>query len=154
LFGAVNPDELRSGAAAGFLASAATAGTLIAIGRRIATASRPFNIIASHVVGSRAAGAFGFVPLITISGVVLHIVITTLLGMVTLSIVRRRLLSLWQTSAGLSLLSALISIGIARRGGASLAALFPTGDLLVYYIVLAAGLILGIRFALPKSALD
>jgi hypothetical protein len=150
----VNRHELRSGYSAGVVAAAATAGTLVAIGRRTATASQPFNIIASHVVGARAGGAFGFLPAVTIVGVVFHFTFTTLLGIITLALVRRRLAPLWLACAGLSLLCALISIGIARRGGFSLAALFSTGDLLLYYAVLAASLFAGIRFALPPSALD
>jgi hypothetical protein len=150
----VNRDELRSGVAAGLLASAATAGTLVAVGRRTATAFQPFNMIASHILGTHAAGALGFVLLITSTGVLMHIVMTSLVAVIALGIVRRHLMPLWLTTMGLSLLCALISIGIARRGGESLAALFSTGDLILYYVVLAAALTTGIRFALPTRAVD
>jgi hypothetical protein len=150
----VNRHELRSGTAAGFLAAAATTGALIAIGRRTGTGARPFNIIASHALGSRAADAFGFVPLVTLTGVALHLALTTLLGIICLGIVRSRLSPAWLTAAGLSLLCGLVSVGMARRGGMSLAALLSAGDLLLYYLVLAVSLVAGIRFALPTSAVD
>jgi hypothetical protein len=150
----VNRDELRSGAAAGVLAAAATAGTLIAIGRRVGTGARPFNIIASHALGSRAAEVFGFVPAITLTGVALHVGLTTVLGIVSLATVRLRLSPAWLTAGALSLVCCLVSIGVARRGGLSLAALFPAGDLLVYYLVLAVALVAGIRFALPRPTGD
>jgi hypothetical protein len=148
----VNRDELRSGATAGLLAAGATAGALIALGKRSGAASRPFNIIASHLLGPRVAESFGWNPAVTLTGVVLHITLTTALGVAVLAIVRRKLASLWVASFGLSLLSSLVSVGIARRGLPSLAEVFPVGDLVVYFITLAIALVAGIRFALPSSA--
>jgi hypothetical protein len=148
----VNRDELRSGALAGFLSAAATGGALIAIGRRMGTGSRPFNIIAAHALGARAAEVLGFVPLVTLTGVLLHAVVTTMLGVLGFSIVRVRLSPAWLVATGLSLLSGLVSIGIARRGGTSLASIFPAGDLVVYHLILAASLVAGIRFSLPNLA--
>ena len=146
----MNRHELRAGAAAGLLAASASAGTLIAIGRRASTAARPFNVIASHVIGSRAADSFGFVAAITLTGVVLHVALTVVLGIVALGIVGRRLAPAWLASAAMSLLLGLISVGLARRGTPSLAQLFSLGDLLAYYLILATSLVVGIRFALPS----
>jgi hypothetical protein len=148
----VNRDELRSGASAGFLAAAATTGTLIVIGARTATAWRPFNLIASHVLGSRAAEAIGFVPSVTIAGIILHLLIVVLLGVIVLGIVRSGVSPLLPTTLAVTVLCCLLSIGMARRGGVSLATLFPLGDLLVYYVALGISLMAGIRFALPSPA--
>jgi hypothetical protein len=150
----VNRDELRSGAMTGMLAAASTSGALIALGKRTATAATPFNVIASHLLGSRAADVTGFVPGITLTGVAVHVVVTTLLGASIVGIVSRRLAPLWFASAAISLLCCLLSIGIARRGGASLAQLFSLGNLTVYFLVLALSLAVGMRLAPPSPATD
>jgi hypothetical protein len=150
----VNRDELRSGAAVGILAAASTSGALIALGKRTGTVVRPFNVIASRLLGPPAADAFGFVSRITLTGVVVHVVVTTLLGVAILAIVRRRLAPGWLASSAGSLLCCLVSIGIARRGAPSLAQLFSVGDLAVYFAALALSLAIGIRFALPTPAID
>ena len=144
----MNRDELRSGAIAGALAAASTSGALIALGKRTGTVARPFNVIASHLLGPGAADSFVFVPRITLIGIAVHLVLTTLLGILILEIVKRRLSSLWVATAGISLLCGLVSIGVARRGAPSLAQLFSLGDLVVYFVVLALSLAVGTRFAL------
>jgi hypothetical protein len=142
---------LRAGVTAGFLAATATAGTLIAVGRRTSTAARPFNVIASHLLGASRADAWGFVAGVTIAGIAVHVVLTSLLGVIVGEIVGRRLAPLWATATAASLMSALVSIGIARRGGNSLAAILPLGDLLVFYVTLALALVVGIRFAFAPA---
>lgn len=150
----MNRDELSSGATAGALAAASTSGALIALGKRTATAATPFNVIASHLIGSRAADVTGFVPHVTLTGVAVHVVVTTLLGATIAGIVRRRLAPLWFASIAVSLLCCLVSIGIARRGGASLAQLFSVGNLAVYFLVLSLSLAAGMRFAPSPRATD
>jgi hypothetical protein len=139
-------DDLRAGVPAGFLAAAATAGALIAIGSRATTAARPFNVIAGHLLGGRA-DAYGFLPSVTIPGIVLHIALTTLAGVAVAAIVQRRLASPWTAAGATSLLAALVSVGIAQRGGRSLAGTLTLGDLLLLYVTMTASLALGIRFA-------
>ena len=150
----MNRDELSSGSTAGILAAASTGGALIALGKRTGTAVRPFNIIASHLLGAPAGDAFGFVPRITLTGVALHVVFTTLLGVLILEIVKRRLAPAWLAGAGVSLFCCLVSIGLARRGDPSLAQLFSLGDLTVYFLVLAVSLVVGMRFARPSPRID
>lgn len=145
---AVNRDDLRIGVPAGLLAAMATSGALIAIGSRTSTAARPFNIIASHVVGTARADAFGFVPAVTITGIALHVLLVMLAGIAVAVVARRHLMPAWMASITVTVIVSLVSIGIARRGGGSLARLLAVGDLLLFYVVLAASLILGIRFAL------
>jgi hypothetical protein len=139
-------DDLRAGIPAGLLAATATGGALLAVGHRSATAARPFNIIAMHLLGDRA-NMLGFVAGITLTGLLVHFILTTLVGVVTAAIANRRLAPAWAVASGVSMLMALISIGIARRGGLSLAAVLTIGDLLVFYLTMAIALMIGMRIA-------
>ena len=143
----MNRDDLRVGVSAGILAATATSGALIAIGSRTSTAARPFNTIAAHIMGAQRADAFGFVPVITITGIALHVLLVMLTGIAVAVVARRQLTPAWLASISLTLIAALVSIGIARRGGSSLAGLLAVGDLLLFYVTLAASLTLGARFA-------
>ena len=147
-------DDLRKGGAAGFLAATATAGALVAIGMRTGDAARPFNAIAAHLVGGLRADVVGFVPGVTIAGIALHFVLTTALGVLVAAIVGRRLAPGWLTAMAAALLAGLVSVGIARRGGYSLAQLLSVGDLLLFYTTLAVSLAIGIRFSLFGIAKD
>ena len=91
--------------------------------------------------------AFGFVPGVTILGIALHVLLVTLAGVAVASVARRRLAPAWAAALALSTLSALVSAGIARRGGSSLARVLPVGDLILFYLLLAATLTIGIRIA-------
>jgi hypothetical protein len=148
----VNPDDLRSGAAAGFIAATATAGTLIAIGMRTSNAARPFNLLAAHVVGGFRADVWGFVATVTLAGILYHLVVTTAIGAFASLMVRRTALPVWVVSFAVAFLCCLISIGVARRGGESIAQIFSLGDIVVYYLVLALALTAGIWFAFPRAA--
>lgn len=143
----MNRDDLRDGLATGIIAATATSGALIAIGRRASTAARPFNTIAGHLVGARRADAFGFIPAVTITGIALHLLLVTMAGVAVVIIARRRFAPVWLASLIITLLAAFASIGIARRGGMSLATLLTTGDLLLFYVTLAISLAVGTRFA-------
>jgi hypothetical protein len=71
----------------------------------------------------------------------------TLAGVVVAVVARRRIVPAWTAALALSLLSLLVSIGMARRGGASLARVLPLGDLLVFHLIVAVSLTIGIRLA-------
>ena len=139
--------DLRVGISAGLLGATATSGALIAIGARAATVARPFNAIAGHVFGIRESDAFGFIPRITITGIALHVVLVTLGGVIVAFFTRRRVAPPWLVSVALATLSALVSIGIAKRGGSSLARVLPLGDVILFYMVVALSLAVGIRLA-------
>src|SRR3954470_23349599 len=104
-------DDLRAGVPAGLLAATATAGTLIAIGHRTSTIARPFNVIAMHLLGDRA-NMLGFVAGVTLLGVVVHFVVTTLAGIVVAMIANRGFAPPWLVVVATSLLMALISVGV------------------------------------------
>lgn len=109
--------------------------------------ARPFNAIAGHLLGVQRGDALEFIPTVTITGIALHIALVTLAGIAVAGIARRRIAPGWLVSATLAVLSALVSIGIARRGGSSLARVLPLGDLISYYLVLGITLAVGIRLA-------
>jgi hypothetical protein len=139
--------DLRIGISTGLLAATATSGALVAIGSRTATVARPFNAIAGHLLGASRAGAYGFVAGVTITGVVIHVLLTVTAGVAVSFLVRRGIAAGWLASAVIAMLGALVSIGIARRGGSSLAQVLPLGDLVLFYFLLAVSLAVGIRFA-------
>jgi hypothetical protein len=139
--------DLRAGISAGLLAATATSGALISIGSRAATVARPFNAIAGHLLGVRGSDAYDFVPLITITGIALHVVLITLAGVVIAFVVRRRIAPAWLAATALATLSALVSVGVAKRGGSSLARVLPVGDLVLFYMMVAVSLGVGIRLA-------
>jgi hypothetical protein len=149
---AVNRVDLRVGLSAGLLTATATAGALIAIGHRAATVARPFNAIAGHLLGVQKSDAYGFVPGITIPGIAIHVLLSTLAGVAVVMVARRRFAPAWLASVAVATLSALVSVGIARRGGSSLARVLAMGDLVLFYIVFAAALALGIRLAFFERA--
>jgi hypothetical protein len=147
LLWAVNRADLRVGTSAGLLAATATAGALIVMGNRSATVARPFNAIAGHLLGVQKSDAFGFVAGITIPGVAIHVVLTTVAGIAVATVGRRRFAPAWVAAMAVAVLSAFVSVGIARRGGSSLARVLPVGDVVLYYVILAIALVLGIRLA-------
>jgi hypothetical protein len=151
-FLAVNRVDLRVGISSGLLAATATAGALVAMGSRAATVARPFNMIAGHVLGSYRSDVFGFLPGVTIVGVALHVFLVCLAGVAVAAVARRRFAPAWAAALALSLLSALVSIGIARRGGSSLARVLPIGDLILFYLLLAATLTVGVRIGFFERA--
>jgi hypothetical protein len=143
----VNRDDLRVGVSAGILAATATAGALIAIGNRASTPARPFNMIAGHLTGSESGDVYGFTLADTLTGVAIHIVLCVIAGIAVAFVARRRLAPAWAAALLISTLAALVSVGIARRGGVSLARLLAIGDLLLFYLVLAIALVVGTRLA-------
>ena len=149
----MNRVDLRVGVSAGLLAATATAGALIAIGHRAATVARPFNVIAGHLLGVQKSDAYGFVPGITVPGIALHVLLTVLAG-IAVAMIARRFAPAWLASLAVAVLCALVSVGIARRGGSSLARILPTGELVVFYLILAITLAVGIRLAFFDRATD
>jgi hypothetical protein len=147
LLPAVNRVDLRVGISAGLLAATATSGALIVIGSRAATVARPFNAIAGHLVGVQRSDALGFVPAVTITGIAIHFGLVTLGGVAVAMVARRRIAPAWVAATALATLSALVSVGIARRGGSSLARVLPIGDLILFYLLVALSLVVGIRLA-------
>ena len=64
---------LSQGILTGALAAAATAGALLGFGIQQGTPARPFNAVASFMLGDRARGIWGFHPVVTVVGVLVQL---------------------------------------------------------------------------------
>jgi hypothetical protein len=71
---------LTQGILVGALAAAATAGALLGFGMQQGTPARPFNALASLVLGDRAHGIWGFHATVTVVGVIVLVTLTLAWG--------------------------------------------------------------------------
>jgi len=145
----VRRNPIPLGIIAGAVAASATAGALVAMGRRLGSAGLAFSAIASVVTGAQ----FVRVSLVSVVvGAMLHVFISIAWGIAFALLTER-----WR---GRSVLAALavavvafvISSLLARVAGRGLAVILPIGDRLILYVVFAVALILGMRFAFPARA--
>lgn len=148
-FGAVSRAQLRSGLVAGAVGAAATAGALLGIGLRLRTPARPFNAIASHLVGPSAIGMWSFHPIVTVVGLALHLILCCACGVVFVYVIDHVDQPRWMVAAEVAFGALIVSLANARLVGTGLAALLSMGDLIVCDVVLAVALALGIRLASP-----
>jgi hypothetical protein len=116
------------------------------MGRRLGSGGLAFSAIASVVTGAQLVR----VSLSSVVvGAILHVFVTIAWGIVFVLLTER-----WR---GRSLAAALvvavvafvISSLLARVAGRGLAVILPIGDRLILYLVFAAALVLGMRFAFP-----
>jgi hypothetical protein len=150
LLSAVRTPRLWTGLALGTIAAAATAGALAGFGVRQGTPARPFNVLAYVVLGDRAAGTWGFDPVVTVVGVLLHSIVVCAYGLLfvlLLGIVRGR--RLW-ISAGV-FAAVVYAVGLffgPRLFGGVISTVLQPIQVVALHIVLAAALAGGMRFAL------
>ena len=139
--------QIRLGLSAGLVAAAATTGALLGFGLRQGMPARPFNVAASVVLGEAAAGSWGFHRLATPLGLAIHIIAVIALGMLaaTLAARSRRLRSVG-SSVIVSVSAAILHIGLAGRDASATRAL-TIPQLIAVYLLLAAGLVVGMRLA-------
>ncbi|HKP15641.1 MAG TPA: hypothetical protein VJT85_06235 [Gemmatimonadaceae bacterium] len=141
------------GVAAGLVASGAVLGLLIGIGRRAGTALRPLNATAYTLLGTRADGVWGFDAVVTFTGVVVVLVVSTLAGMVV-----ARLAPSFRTSravfaaAGVALVGYLLHVHLVARVDGGLSALLSIGEMRALYLAGASALVLGMRVAFSPGA--
>ena len=146
--------QIRLGLSAGFVAAAATTGALLGFGLRQGMPARPFNVAASMILGEAAAGSWGFHRLATPVGVVLHVVAVLALGMLAATLaVRSRRLRVVGASVIVSLGAAILHIVLAGRDASSTRAL-TIPQLIVVYLLLTAGLMVGMRLARSSGRSD
>jgi uncharacterized membrane protein len=138
----------------GIIAAAATGGALLGFGLRAGTPSRPFNGIATLVLGDQARGVWGYVSTITITGIVLHVVIMVGWSMLFVALAARR--RGWQVPAialGVAAAAWFVSREVVlRQVGAGMSSVLGTGQLVALHLVLAVSLVLGMRFARSDRA--
>ena len=144
------------GPVTGIIAAAATGGALLGFGVRAGTPSRPFNGIATLVLGDQARGVWGYVGTVTVTGILLHVAIMTGWGMLFVALSARR--RGWQVpalAAAVSSVAWLVSKAVVlRQMGAGMSSVLGSGQLVLLHVVLAVALVLGMRFARSGSTRD
>ena len=146
--------RIRLGLSAGFVAAAATTGALLGFGLRQGMPSRPFNVAASVILGEAAAGSWGFHRLATPVGIVLHVGAVLALGVIAaLLATRSRRLRTVGASVIVSLGAAILHLAVVGRDAGSNRAL-TIPQLIVVYLLLGAGLMVGMRLARSSGHVD
>jgi hypothetical protein len=126
--------------------AAATIGALIAMGRRLGSAAFPFASIAALVL--RSSG-FGIDSRSLIGGLLLHLLFIFLWSALAVQLSR----GLGPTLSALLTATTqfVVSWIIAWWSGSGLASALALGDRLVYAVVLAGALVVGMRFAFSPT---
>jgi hypothetical protein len=137
-----------AGLVVGSVASAATTGALIAIGHRLGSAAVPFAAISAVLFHRTVSG--GAVGLV-FTGLILHAVAIFAWSVAFVWLVRRLGLRTIAAACGVGLAALALSWIVARSTGSGLSSVLPLGDRLVYGLVLAAALVVGMRFAFFPS---
>ena len=141
-------ERIRMGLRAGALVAAATSGALLGLGLRAGTPAHPFNLAAAPLYGERAMGSWGFDPLVTVAGALLHAG-TMLLLAITFAVLAGGLRGIRLILAA-AIFAALLWLAHAYwpgSGGESPARTLSAAQLALVYAVLAVALILGMRLA-------
>jgi hypothetical protein len=133
------------------IAAAATGGALLPMGSRAGGSWRAFNAIAGYVLGRGAHETSAFDAGVTVTGLVTHVVVLILVGLVFAVLdyrwgLRRAVLA--AVFSGALLAFSLLS---ATFAGIGLAAVLPLADLIVLHTLLGVALSWGMRFAFVSS---
>ncbi|HJU88919.1 MAG TPA: hypothetical protein VJ672_05970 [Gemmatimonadaceae bacterium] len=138
--------RLRIGLHAGLLSAAATGGALVGFGIARGAPLQPINAVAHLLLGSRALLFDGFDPLVTTTGIVLHVVSVVIWAVLfALPAARLRALLVW---LGALLFTAVVYLADVRLLPESLRPGFErvltTTELVSVYVLLALSLALGV----------
>jgi hypothetical protein len=128
----------------GLVVAAATTGALIAIGRRLGSVGLPFAATAAALLRRTATSSD---PALVTLGVGLHIVLTLAWSALFAWLVRARRWSVATASLVVVVVAHTINWLVAWRTGNGLASVLPLGDRIIFAVVFAAALAIGIRFA-------
>ena len=134
---------------AGGVAASATAGALVAMGRRIGSVAEPFAAMGELLV-ERA-------PLVGTSsvfaGVVVHVLAVAVWTLVFVWLVAR--LNRWLLPAIIvGAANFFASWAVARTAGVGVASVLPLGDRLTLSAILAVSLLVGMRYARSSTTND
>jgi hypothetical protein len=149
LFLAVSQQQRNSLIFIGGLASAATTGALVAMGRRLGSAGIPFAAIGAPVFHRTASSAaVGLVA----AGVLLHVLAIFVWTALFIWLTRRRPDAAPWIAIAVASGAFVFSRIVAWATGVGLSSVLPLGDRLVLALVLAGALVLGMRFAFFRRA--
>jgi hypothetical protein len=132
----------------GLIVAGATTGALIAIGHRLGSTGLAFSAIAAALLRRHATTS---TPSLVVVGVGLHVVLTLCWTALFVSLVQLRRLKPITAALLVAVLANALSWLIARTTGGGLASVLPLGDRIVFAVVFAASLAIGIRFAFSTS---
>jgi len=146
----VRGNPIVTGVIAGSVAASATAGALVAMGRRLGSAALPFRAIADVFAGP-GRRSLDESPGVVASGIVAHLTIIVLWGVLFALLVDRWRGRSVRAALVVSIAALAISWVIARTFGRGLATVLPLGDRLVLAVVFVVALLVGIRLALTSA---
>jgi hypothetical protein len=126
----------------GCVAAAATTGALIAMGRRLGSTAFPFASISAIVFHS---SGFAIDSRSLVVGLLLHLLFVILWSALAVQLARG--LGALLSALLVAMSQFIVSWIIAWWGGTGLASALVLGDRLVYAVVLAGALVVGMRFA-------
>lgn len=133
----------------GIIAAAATGGALLGFGFRAGTPARPFNGLATFVLGDQARGVWGYVSTVTITGVLLHVVLTIGWSMLFVRLAARQ--RGWHVPALAIAVATLAWVAtrtlVLRQMGAGMSSVLGSAQLATLHVILCVALVLGMRFA-------
>jgi hypothetical protein len=150
----VRPTHLEQGTLAqgiltGALAAAAIAGTLLGFGIQQGTPARPFNAIASLLLGDRAQGIWGFHSVVTLVGVIVLVTLTFAWGVLFARLaggMRGWRLAGVAVAVAAAALALDVSV-VTRLRGANVSDVLAPAQVVLLHIVLAIALGVGMRLA-------
>ena len=109
--------------------------------------ARPFNIAASLLLGDSAAGSWGFHPVATPVGVLLHVSGVIVLGIVAATLTSRRGRRSWLIAPVIvTAVAGIVHLLLATRA-ANPGRTLGVPQLIAVYLLLTAGLVVGMRLA-------
>jgi hypothetical protein len=129
----------------GSVASAATTGALVAMGHRLGSAGIPFASVSAVILHRTASG--GAVGLV-FTGLILHAALIFLWSAIFVWVVQRLHWRRPLAALVVGVAALCFSWLIAWSLGGGLSSVLPLGDRLIYALVLAGALVVGMRFAL------
>lgn len=143
-------NPIQSGVIAGGVSASATAGALVAMGKRLGGVFIPFDAIGRMLTGAPAP-LIGWSAGTVALGIVTHVAVATFWA-----IVCARLILRWHGHRYLAAVAATAawfsaSWTMGRLAGKGLATLLPLGDHIVLALVFAMSLVIGMRFALSEG---
>ncbi len=138
---------------AGIVAWAATLGVLIGFGRSRDAALQPLNSIAHPFFGTRALLMQGFDWVVTPTALLLHLAVLVVAGVIfALLAARLRGLRLFSAAAAYALLIWLVNrLTLPTMLSAGLARLLSPWELVLFYLVLAIALALGVKLGVSRT---
>jgi hypothetical protein len=140
---------LTQGILTGALAAAATAGALLGFGIQQGTPARPFNSLAGVLLGDRAGDIWGFHPVVTVLGLLVHLAVTFGWGVLFARLARGmrgvRLAAAATAAALLALAVDVIVVG--RLIGVNVTDVLAPAQVIALHMVLGVALGVGMRLA-------